>query len=162
MARLISDRPDHPYALVGAEAIADSLAWFADTAANGPLPGYGYVGGLERNLLLPTALGVLRPSAMVPSTMAGGEASELGNVAIVSVPALREFHPALCAANLSAAGIPARAISLQLPMERADMSPTGMARHFDDPRWRGQFCAQLLPMLRGEDHVGLPAMLGLA
>jgi glycerol-3-phosphate dehydrogenase subunit B len=161
LARLISDRPDHPYALIGSEAITDSLAWFADTAANGPLPGYGYVGGLDRNLLLATAMGVLRPSAMVPSTMANGEASGLGDVAIVSVPALREFHPALCAANLSAAGIPARAVSLQLPMERADMSPTGMARHFDDPRWRGQFCAQLLPMLRGDDHVGLPAMLGL-
>ena len=161
LARLISDQPDHPYALVGAEAVADSLAWFSDAAANGPLPGYGYVGGLERNLLLPTAMGVLRPSAMVPSTMANGEASGLGNVAIVSVPALREFHPALCAANLSAAGISARAVSLQLPMERADMSPTGMARHFDDPRWRGQFCAQLLPMLRADDYVGLPAMLGL-
>ncbi len=161
LARLVSDRPDHPYALVGAEAVADSLAWFADTAANGPLPGYGYIGGLKRNLLLPTAMGVLRPSAMIPSTMANGEASGLGNVAIVSVPALREFHPALCAANLSAAGIPSRAVSLQLPMERADMSPTGMARHFDDPRWRGQFCAELLPMLRGDDQVGLPAMLGL-
>jgi glycerol-3-phosphate dehydrogenase subunit B len=161
LARLISDRPDHPYALVGSEAITESLAWFADTAANGPLPGYGYVGGLERNLLVPTALGVLRPSAMVPSTMAAGEASGLGNVAIVSVPALREFHPTLCAANLSAAGIPSRGINLQLTMERADMSPVGMARRFDDARWRSQFCAQLLPMLRGDDHVGLPAMLGL-
>lgn len=161
VARLISERPDHPYALVGSEAISESLAWFADCAANGPLPGYGYVGGLDRNLLLPTAMGVLRPSAMIPSTMAAGEASGLGTVAIVSVPALREFHPALCAANLTVEGIPSRAISLQLPMERADMSPTGMARHFDDPRWRGHFCAALLPMLRGDDHVGLPAMLGL-
>ncbi len=161
VARLISERPDHPYALTGADAIAESLAWFADCAAHGPLPGYGYVGSLDRNLLLPTAMGVLRPSAMIPSTMAAGEASGLGNVAIVSIPALREFHPALCAANLSAEGIPSRGISLQLPMERADMSPTGMARHFDDPHWRGHFCAQLLPILRGEDAVGLPAMLGL-
>jgi glycerol-3-phosphate dehydrogenase subunit B len=161
VARLIAERPDHPYALVGAGALSESLSWFADTAANGPLPGYGYVGGLDRNLLLPTAMGVLRPSAMIPSTMAAGDASGLANVAIVSVPALREFHPTLCAANLTAAGIPARGISLQLPMERADMSPTGMARHFDDPGWRGQFCAQLLPMLRGDDYVGLPAMLGL-
>jgi glycerol-3-phosphate dehydrogenase subunit B len=161
VARLISERPDHPYALIGTEAISESLAWFGDCAANGPLPGYSYVGGLDRNVLLPTAMGVLRPSAMIPSTMAAGEASGLANVAIVSVPALREFHPALCAANLTAEGIPSRGLSLQLPMERADMSPTGMARHFDDPRWRGQFCAELLPMLRGEDHVGLPAMLGL-
>ncbi len=162
LARLISERPDHPYALIGADAVSDSLEWFTECAAGGPLPGYGYVGGLERNLLLPTAMGVLRPSALVPSTMAGGEASGLGDVAIVSVPALREFHPTLCAANLSAAGIPSRGISLQLTMERADMNPVGMARHFDDPRWRGHFCAQLLPMLRGDDHVGLPAMLGLS
>jgi glycerol-3-phosphate dehydrogenase subunit B len=161
LARLIFERPDHPYALIGLDAVSSSLRWFADCAAAGPLPGYCYVGGLDRNLLLATAMGVLRPSAMVPATMAAGEASGLDNVAIVSVPALREFHPALCAANLSAAGIPSRGISLQLAMERADMSPTGMARHFDDPGWRGQFCAQLLPMLRGEDHVGLPAMLGL-
>jgi len=75
MARLISERPDHPYALVGADAVSESLQWFADCAANGPLPSYGYVGGLERNLLLPTAMGVLRPSALVPSTMAGGDTS---------------------------------------------------------------------------------------
>ena len=161
LTELIGRRPDHPYALVGAEAVSDSLQWFAACAADGPLPGYGYVGGLERNLLLPTAMGVLRPSAMVPCTMANGDAAGLGNVAIVSVPALREFHPTLCAANLSAAEIPSRGISLQLTMERADMSPLGMARHFDDPRWRGHFCAQLLPMLRDDDHVGLPAMLGL-
>ena len=160
LPRLIAERPGHPYALVGADAVSESLGWFADCAAHGPLPSYEYVGGIERNLSIPTAMGVLRPSAMVPSTMAAGEPSQLHRVAIVSVPALREFHPALCAANLTATGIEARGVSLQMTMERADMNPLGMAWHFDDPAWRGHFCAQLLPMLRTEDHVGLPAMLG--
>ena len=160
LPRLIAERPEHPYALVGADAVSESLSWFADCAAHGPLPSYEYVGGIERNLSIPTAMGVLRPSAMVPSTMAGGEASQLQRVAIVSVPSLREFHPALCAANLTAAGIEARGVALHMAMERADMNPLGMAWHFDDPVWRGHFCAQLLPMLRTEDHVGLPAMLG--
>jgi glycerol-3-phosphate dehydrogenase subunit B len=161
VATLIAEQPSHPYALVGADAIAASLGWFRDCAAQGPLPGYEYVGGLERNLCIPTALGVLRPSAMVPSTMAGGEATTLGTVAIAGVPALRDFHPILCAANLTAADVPSRGISLQIEMERADMNPLGMARRFEDARWRGHFCAQLLPLLRGEDHVGLPAMLGV-
>jgi glycerol-3-phosphate dehydrogenase subunit B len=161
LARLISERPDHPYARVGADAVSESLQWFADCVASGPLPSYGYVGGLQRNLLLPTAMGVLRPSAMVPSTMAGGDASGLGTVAIVSVPALREFHPTLCAANLTAAGIETRGITLHIELERADMNPVGMARRFEDPAWRGHFCAQLLPQLRTEEHIGMPAMLGM-
>ena len=161
LPRLIADAPEHPYALIGTEAVAESLRWFADRIAAGPLPDYGYVGGLERNLSLPTAMGGLRPSALAPSTFAGGDASGLRSVAVVSAPALREFHPSLCAANLTAAGIDARGISIELALERADMSPLGMARHFDDPAWRGSFCAQLLPMLRTEEHVGLPAMLGL-
>jgi glycerol-3-phosphate dehydrogenase subunit B len=158
---LIAERPQHPYALIGTDTVSAALDWFRDCAAAGPLPSYGYVGGLDRNQLIATAMGVLRPSAMVPSTMAGGEASGLGTVVIVSVPALREFHPTLCAANLTAAGIDARGVSLHMEMERADMNPLGMARRFEDPAWRGHFCASLLPMLRTEDHVGLPAMLGM-
>jgi glycerol-3-phosphate dehydrogenase subunit B len=161
LGKLIAQRPDHPYALVGADAVSDSLSWFADCVAHGPLPAYEYVGGIDRNLAIPTAMGVLRPSAMVPSTMAGGDGSALGTVAIVSVPALREFHPTLCAANLTAAGIESRGITLHMELERADMNPIGMARRFEDPAWRGHFCAQLLPQLRTEEHVGLPAMLGM-
>lgn len=161
LPELIAARPDHPYALIGSEVIADALAWFATTAADGPHPGYDYTGGLERNLLLPTALGALRPSALVPETMAAGERGQLRRVCIVGTPSLRDFHPSLCAANLAAAGIEARAVSLDLTLERADMSVLGLARHFDDAIWRARFCAELSLALRAEEHVGLPAMLGL-
>jgi glycerol-3-phosphate dehydrogenase subunit B len=82
-------------------------------------------------------------------------------VCIVGTPSLRDFHPSLCAANLTSAGIDARAISLNLQLERADMSALGIARHFDDATWRARFCAELLLALRSEEHVGVPAMLGL-
>jgi glycerol-3-phosphate dehydrogenase subunit B len=125
------------------------------------MPGYVYGGSLERNQLLPTAVGALRPSALVPETMANGEASGLKRVCIVGTPALRDFHPSLCAANLERAGIEARAVSLDLKLERADMNTLGLARHFDDEQWRRQFCAELSLTLRAEEAVGLPAMLGL-
>jgi glycerol-3-phosphate dehydrogenase subunit B len=158
---LVAARRDHPYALLGPQPLGDALHWFRQTAADGPLPGYTYVGGLARNQFLPTALGALRPSALVPETMAAGEAGQLGQVCIVGTPSLRDFHPSLCAANLTSAGIDARAISLNLQLERADMSALGIARHFDDATWRARFCAELLLALRSEEHVGVPAMLGL-
>ena len=152
----------HPYARIGAPVVREALDWFTVTAQVGPLSGYAYVGTGEANMLLPTAVGALRPSALVPTTMAAGDASGLSRVCIVGTSSLRDFHPALCAQNLVAAGIEARPVSLELSLERADMNALGIARRMDDPRWRAQFCAQLSPMLRAEEHVGLPAIFGIA
>jgi glycerol-3-phosphate dehydrogenase subunit B len=161
LEHLVASRPDHPYALIGADAVAPALDWFRAQVTAGPLPGYQYVGSLARNQLLPTAVGALRPSALVPETMSAGDAGELTRVCIVGTRALRDFHPSLCAANLQQAGIQARAVSLELTLERADMSALGLARRFDDAAWRAQFCAELSLTLGPEEHVGLPAMLGI-
>ncbi|HYZ82325.1 MAG TPA: anaerobic glycerol-3-phosphate dehydrogenase subunit GlpB [Solirubrobacteraceae bacterium] len=161
LAQLIATRPDHPYALMGAELVGDALSWFAQTVQAGPLPGYVYGGSLDHNQLLPTAVGALRPSALVPETLASGEASGLKRVCIVGTPSLRDFHPSLCAGNLALAGIEARSVNLDLKLDRADMNALGLARLFDDEKWRRQFCAELSLALRSEEHVGLPAMLGL-
>ncbi len=161
LEELITERPDHPYALLGAGLVADALEWFGTLVDGGPLPGYRYVGGLERNHLLPTALGALRPSALVPETMAAGDAANLRRVCIVGTRSLRDFHPSLCAANLGRAGIEARSISPDVQLDRADANALAIARRFDDPGWRARFCAELLPALRAEEHIGLPAMLGL-
>jgi glycerol-3-phosphate dehydrogenase subunit B len=161
LADLAAARPDHPYALVGAEAVGDALQWFADCVASGPLPGYRYVGSLERNHLLPTAAGALRPSALVPETMAAGDAEAGGAVCVVGTRVLRDFHASLCAANLEKVGIAARAVDVALAVDRADENALGLARRFDDPSWRAAFAANLAPLLGGEERVGLPAMLGL-
>jgi glycerol-3-phosphate dehydrogenase subunit B len=119
------------------------------------------VGDLEHNHLLPSAVGVLRPSALVPETMAEGDMRRREAVCIVGTPALRDFHAALCAANLEAAGIAARAVEIELEVERADANALGLARRFDDPAFRSAFAAQLTPLLHGDERVGLPAVLGL-
>jgi glycerol-3-phosphate dehydrogenase subunit B len=158
---LVASRPDHPYALLGAEAVGEALDWFAQRVASGPLPGYRYVGGLERNHLLPTAVGALRPSALVPETMTAGDAPSLGRVCVVGARVLRDFHPALCAANLQKAGIEARAIDVEIEVERPDQNALGLARRFDDPEWRAAYAARLAPLLGAEERVALPAVLGL-
>jgi glycerol-3-phosphate dehydrogenase subunit B len=160
VGELIAARPDHPYALIGIETIGEALAWLAERVAQGPLHGYRYVGGLERNHLLPTAVGVVRPSTLVPETMAGGDLRAGGPVCIVGSPVLRDFHPSLCAANLVRAGVDARSVELTFEVDRADQNALGLARRFDDPSWRAAFASQLAPRLQGEERVGLPAVLG--
>jgi glycerol-3-phosphate dehydrogenase subunit B len=159
---LVRELPEHPYARIGPEAVSAALAWLAPLIASGPLPGYRYLGDLRRNSRLPSALGALRPCALVPETMAGGEAAQLQRVCIVGFGQLRDFHAQLCAANLRLAGIQARALTLALELERADANAQGIARCFDQPSWRARLCAELAPRLEGDERVGLPAVLGLS
>jgi glycerol-3-phosphate dehydrogenase subunit B len=161
LSELAAARPDHPYALMGVESVAPALHWFSERIAGGPLAGYRYVGDLEGNHLLPTAVGVLRPSALVPETMAEGDMRTPEPVCIVGTPVLRDFHASLCAANLQTAGIAARAIEVDLALDRADANALGLARRFDDPDFRAAFAGQVTPLLHGDERVGLPAVLGL-
>ena len=161
LAELTAARPDHPYASIGLDAVADAARWLTLTVETGPLPGYRYVGDLDRNVLLPSAIGALRPSALVPETMAGGDARSPERICVVGSRALRDFHPALCAANLSRAGFEARDVEIEIEGERADVNALGLARRFDDPAWRGSFAARLAIKLQADERVGLPAMLGL-
>ena len=159
---LAATRPDHPYALLGVDTVGEAVRWFTATVESGPLPGYRYIGETEKNLLLPTAVGALRPSALVPETMAAGNMArgENGSVCIVGSRSLRDFHPALCAANLSRAGIEARGLEIEIEVTRADENALGLARRFDDAAWRAAFAARLALKLGADERVGLPAMLG--
>jgi glycerol-3-phosphate dehydrogenase subunit B len=154
----------HPYGLVGAERVVAAVTWFREHVAGGSLPGYAYVGSAEENLLLPTAVGVPRPSAVVPETMAGGDLRTREPVVAVGFRALKDFHPALLADTLTRAGVPARAVELELaPEARADVNALGFARALDDPAFRGQVVGQLVARRLGADErVAFPAVLGIA
>ena len=162
---LLEAHPDHPYGHVGAEGVAAAVAWFKDRVARGSLAPYAYVGGVEENVLLPTAVGVPRPSAVVPETMARGDLRGGGPVCVVGFRALKDFHPALLADNLvrSDVGVRARAVELDLaPERRADVNALGFARGFDDEAFRRAVVAQVASRLGAEERVAFPAVLGIA
>jgi glycerol-3-phosphate dehydrogenase subunit B len=160
----VEGRPDHPYRLVGADGVRAAVEWFKGRFAEGPLAPYAYAGSAEENLLLPTAVGVLRPTAVVPETMAGGDLREGGAVCVVGFRALKDFHPLLMADNLGRqAGVAARGIELDVvPERRADANALGFARAFDDPAFRAEVVARLASRLQGDERVALPAVLGIA
>jgi glycerol-3-phosphate dehydrogenase subunit B len=162
---LLEAHPDHPYGHVGAEGVAAAVAWFKDRVASGSLAPYAYVGGVEENLLLPTAVGVPRPSAVVPETMAHGDLRGGGPVCVVGFRALKDFHAALLADNLVRAGVGVRARAVELdlvPEQRADVNALGFARGLDDVAFRRAVVAQVASRLGAEERVGFPAVLGIA
>src|SRR5687767_2569125 len=97
---------DHPYSLVGRDGVAAALDWLGER-----LP---YVGGLDENLLLPTAVGALKPSAAVQTSMAAGDLRTGAEVVVVGFRALKDFHAHLLADNLTRSGLSARSVELDL------------------------------------------------
>jgi glycerol-3-phosphate dehydrogenase subunit B len=155
--------PEHPYAVIGTDGLAAAAAWLTEHVAAGPLAPYAYTGSVEENLLLPTAVGAAKPSALVPVTMAGGDLRAGGEMRIVGFRALKDFHPALAADNLTAGGlVRARAAELELSAPgRVDPNALALARRFDDPAFRHEVAAQLVGRLAAEERVGFPAVLGI-
>jgi glycerol-3-phosphate dehydrogenase subunit B len=151
LAAVDSLAPDHPYSLVGRDVLVAAAAWWRES-----MP---YVGSLEENLLLPTAVGALKPSALVSETMAAGAGTD--PVCVVGFRALKDFHGALLADNLRRAGIDARSVELDVrPEGRVDANSLAFARAFDDPGFRDEIARSLSP---GEgERVAFPAVLGVA
>jgi glycerol-3-phosphate dehydrogenase subunit B len=158
LAGFLAAHPDHPYARTGEAAIADALAWFAGVMQTG---GYPYTGSLERTTLLPSAVGAPRPSTLVPVTMAEGDLRRDDPICVVGLRPLKDFHAALLADNLRLQGIPARAVELDIVVDRVDVNALGLARAFDRPEVRSLVAAQLAVRLRPGERVGFPAVLGL-
>ena len=119
LAAFAAAHPAHPYARVGAQRVAAALDWFKAVVAGSSLAPYAYTGSLDENHLLPTAIGVPKPSALVPITMAGGDLRTVTEVLAVGFRGLKDYHPALLADGLrrTMPSVTARAIELHLPVE---------------------------------------------
>jgi glycerol-3-phosphate dehydrogenase subunit B len=148
--------PGHPYERLSVELIAASIEWLKSR-----LPLSGYRGGLEENVVLPTAVGAAKPSALVPETMAGGDLRAGGRFLFVGL-GLKDFYPAYLADNLAGSGVPARAIELAPPLGReTDVGSVGFARRFEQPAFREAIVRELAGRLEPEERVGFPAVLGI-
>jgi glycerol-3-phosphate dehydrogenase subunit B len=155
--------PEHPYGRLSVELIRSSLEWLKDRLGE-----LGYQGRLEENFLLPTAVGVAKPTALVPQTMAAGDLRKGGRFVFVGLRGLKDFYPAYLVANLRRVGLPggvsvsARAEELALPLgDEGDVSSVGFARRFEQPEFRETVVRELQPRLSPGEIVGFPAVLGL-
>jgi glycerol-3-phosphate dehydrogenase subunit B len=165
LGSFVAEHPGHPYGLLSVDDVAHAVDWFKAHFGDGAAGGYGYRGDLVDNLLLATALGVPKPSAVVPETMAGGDLRSGGRPCIVGLRALKDFYAPLLADNLSRAelGIEASAVEVDLRAEeRVDSNALAFARALSEPSFRPTLARELTGRLGDADRVGLPAVLGLS
>src|SRR4029079_4951969 len=75
----------------------------------------------------------------------------------------RVSSPPLAADNLSAQGIPARGVYLQLPpvKRKLDFNTRVFAQLFEEPAFREDVGRHLRALRQGATRIGLPAVLGL-
>jgi glycerol-3-phosphate dehydrogenase subunit B len=158
----ITSYPDHPYALLGQEALTQGLALFKRLVA-GTLE---YRGELERNWLLPSALGAVRPTCLAPRSFVAGDLSRGGPMLIIGFRELRDFYPGLLCANLNAQnlGVQAEALLLDAPPPlagRMNLTPLDFAQAFELPDFR-RVVAWAIKGRGAGSRIGLPAVLGLS
>ena len=152
----------HPYARLTVMDMERAVRWFEQVGE--PL---GYSGSLETNLLVPTAVGALRPTCVVPESVAAGDISRGARVVVVGLPALKDFFAPYLAGNLTrAAGsvgvdASARSVELTVPVHEADVTPLGFARLFDDAEFRKAVIDDLRPRVDAGEVVAFPAVLGV-
>jgi glycerol-3-phosphate dehydrogenase subunit B len=153
---------DHPYTLLGPAKVEAAATWLS-----GRLPALGLRGSAAENMLLATAVGAARPTAVAPAAIAAGDLRRGGPVAFASVRALKDFIPALVAANVARAdglSVEARACEADVAVEgEADVSPLGLARAPERPETRAQVTRALRERIGAVDggRIGLPAVLGV-
>jgi glycerol-3-phosphate dehydrogenase subunit B len=155
--------PEHPYRRLPVELLRASLDWF--TARLGD---HGYRGSLDENFLVPTAVGVAKPTALLPETMAAGDVRRGGRFVFVGLRGLKDFFPAYLADNLARASLPGgaavatRNVELAPPLgDTRDVSAAGFARRFEQAEFRESVLVELGRQLVPGENVGFPAVLGL-
>lgn len=158
--QLIRAQPQHPYALLGMERLQEALIALQGlcAAANYPL-----VGSLQKNWLLPSAVGTQRPTCLAPATMIAGDLSDKSSILVVGFEQFRDFYPRVIADNLQLQGIPARSVVLDLASlgNRRFTNPTTLAPLLEDTVFRSELVARLGPHLEDAGRVAFPAVLGM-
>jgi len=162
--QLIIQNPGHPYATAGLATIVAALEDFQTVCAEFNYPMHG---SIERNWILPSALGVMRPTCLAPDTMIAGDLSIIEPMLIVGFEQFKDFYPQLIADNLSAQGIPAKSMTLDLSDFINHRQVTGLllARLFESKDYRIKFVEILKKKFQTDSdipsRIGFPAVLGL-
>jgi glycerol-3-phosphate dehydrogenase len=160
LEKLIQSNPEHPYAIAGMPAIEGVFEAYKELSQEA---GYPLHGALEENIFIPTALGTLRPTCLVPPTMVSANIAFKTPMLIVGFEGFIDFFPGLIAGNLEAQGILAEPVSLDLPSLQKRKLVTGMvlARLFDNENFREEVIHALKPRLGNSGRIGFPAVLGV-
>lgn len=95
---LASLPPEHPYSKVGSQIVGEAVDFFLNLCQE---EGFAYTGGLDQLQWLPTAIGTLKPSCLVPQTMDMASVQAASHVVVVGFSRLKDYFPELIIKGLN-------------------------------------------------------------
>jgi glycerol-3-phosphate dehydrogenase subunit B len=153
---VIEDLPDdHPYSVVGTEALREGLALFDEVT------GDRYRGG-DRNALVPTTQGTVKPTLRYPASVAPGIAGDGRETLLVGISTDPDFDAKRAADSLDET-VPGdvHGVTVRFPRLRDDAKRTRYAKLLtEDEAFRDALVEKIAPKVDGADRVGFPAMFG--
>ncbi len=163
---LVSEQPEHPYAAIGADAVREGIDWLREAT--------GLFGdNTGTNVLMPTAIGAVRPTAVVQNTMAPAIVEDGKKFLVVGIKQFRDFPAAFIADNLARtplAEVQARAVTISVQPRKPEVDSTGttFARALDGsagldaPDTRDALIHALRSEVQEGETILLPAILGFS
>lgn len=89
---------DHPYHKIGMESIEQAIEFFREFAKKYHMP---YHGSLDEQMMVPTAVGTLKPTCLAPHSMSGSEVLPgKKKIVVVGVRGLKDFYADIMVQNL--------------------------------------------------------------
>ena len=152
VSQWIEGHPLHPYSKVGLKNLEEALSSFLFLFP----PPYSFQTIDDRNCLLPTGAGTLRPTFLIPVTMAAGISVEEWRALIVGFKGFKDFYARYVADQLKC-----RAINLELPnLFSQEPTAAALARLMEMKSFRENIGREIKKQLQDEIRIGLPAVLG--
>lgn len=149
----IKAHPGHPYSKVGWEGMSEALSSFISLFP----PPYSFQTIRNENCFIPTGAGTLRPTYLIPTTMAAGTSLKGGDGLIVGFKGFKDFF-----ANYVASQLKCRRITLSLAeTPHQEITATALARMMEKESFRSAIGREIKKDIQGETSVGFPALLGL-
>ncbi|QTG75863.1 glycerol-3-phosphate dehydrogenase subunit GlpB [Trueperella pecoris] len=163
---LVDAVPTHPYAAIGTDAVREGVDWLRSTTGL-------FAEADDHNVLIPTAIGAVRPTLAVQNTMVPALVEDAKKFLVVGIRQFRDFPAAFIADNLARtplAKIEARSVTISVAPRKpeADSTGTTFARAFDGtagldgPATRDALVHELRAHVKDDETVLLPAILGFS
>ena len=160
----IAELPEeHPYKKIGVQTLKDAVAFFCGVARKNHIP---YHGSLDRQMMVPTAVGTLKPTCLAPHSLAGSEVLPgKRDIIVVSIQGLKDFYGDLMLENLKkslGSGRAYRMVRIDTGLTGGrDISTRDVARWMDTSAGMASLTEQLRPcQATSETLFIVPQVLG--
>ena len=147
----VGSLPDnHPYHLVGENAIRESLEMFRDIMSEGGMP---YVGDVRVNRTILTPIGRHKITCLVPGTMEFADFHSDEYIHVISFKKMKDFYPDYITSRYKNAGYSI--------FDAGIATTAGIAERFENRKFLEGFISWLKGLDIPEGRIAIPAVLGM-